>query len=630
MKNVLTLFFTLISIYVQAQIFENPYNAHTIPDSLRQNATVVLRKYSVDYAVKTDRKAIRKEHRIVTLLKDGSLSDFYSSPYLAYDKLRAITHLEAFLYDGNGKLVQPLKKKDIQDQKMFDAWVDDNRYKILNFPRLAYPYTIEYKVEYEEDETMFYPNFYPQEDPDIAVQNATLDISIPSNTLRYKEMNMADDDKVSINNNTYSWHFKPIKAFKQPAFAPSAQSYLPHVMTAPHDFAMGNYKGNMSSWSAYGQFLNQLGKDRQVLTVKTVDSLKKMVADCRDTACIVEKLYAHLQNTTRYFSIQLGIGGWQPFPANEVDRKKYGDCKALSNYMVAMLAAVGVKGTYVIIRANDPVQYADFPNPFFNHAIACVPMAQDTIWLECTSQKASCGFMGSFTDNRLALLVDETGGKVVHTPKYDEKVNTIYKKSRILLDSLGNATIQGENQYAGVEAESLEHIAEKDESNQRKHFYKSFKINQFNIKKLVYNRHKTRIPTVDEHFELSVDKLASVNGQRLFLPINLFSVWNAIPMEDSARQYEVQADDRGFTQIDSVIFELPIGFKLESKYAPIQLDSDFGQYEMKVIHNKNQILFFRKLILNNKIFKKEKYGFLNDFLRQVIKADKSKLVLVKN
>jgi hypothetical protein len=60
------------------------------------------------------------------------------------------------------------------------------------------------------------------------------------------------------------------------------------------------------------------------------------------------------------------------------------------------------------------------------------------------------------------------------------------------------------------------------------------------------------------------------------------------------------------------------------------LENEFGSYEMNVTNVENRILFYRKMILNNKILPKEKITVLNDFLRQVIKADKSKLVLVKN
>jgi hypothetical protein len=631
MKNIFFYFFTFWTIALQAQTTDNPYNAHDISDDLAQDATVVIRKFASEYFVKGGGKAVYKQHVVATLLREGTASSYYGAPHVSYNKLMSVKSLQAFVYDGNGKLIKPLKKSDMPDLKYYDIGVDDARFKLLNFPRSAYPYTIEYKVEYEISQTMWIYPFEPQLDNTVAVEHATFKAATMDATpLRYKEINIAKENKVKMDGNTYSWHLKNIKAFKVPSFTPLTESFLPQILVAPNTFWVDEYKGDMTTWQDYGKFMYTLNQNRQDLSQTTIDFVKKLVSNCPDTLCIIEKIYTHLQNTTRYFSIQLGIGGWQTIIAHEVDSKKYGDCKALSNYMVSMLAAVGVKGHCVVIRAGDPTQYEDFPNPFFNHEIACVPVGKDTIWLECTSQKLAFGYLGSFTDNRLGVLFGEKGGKAVFTPKYDEKVNTVHKNSLVILDSVGNATIQVTNRYAGIEAEAMQPVFEADEAARKKHIYYYLDVKHFDIKHLDYKMNKTRIPSVEETLDLSVEKLASVNGKRLFLPLNLFSVWNKIPSGDSTRLYEVQADDRGFTQIDSVYFQLPAGFKMESKYAPIALESEFGRYEMRVTMVGSSILFLRKIVLNNKILPKEKFMVLNDFLRQVIKADKSKLVLVKN
>ncbi|NJM26365.1 MAG: hypothetical protein HC859_13660, partial [Bacteroidia bacterium] len=104
-------------------------------------------------------------------------------------------------------------------------------------------------------------------------------------------------------------------------------------------------------------------------------------------------------------SIQLGIGGWQPFEASVVDKNGYGDCKALSNYAVAMLKEAGIKGYYCLVQAGEEPAKLDpmFAENHFNHIIVAVPLKQDTVWLECTSQTNPYGYLGEFTGDRQAL-----------------------------------------------------------------------------------------------------------------------------------------------------------------------------------------------------------------------------------
>ncbi|HEY4148413.1 MAG TPA: transglutaminase-like domain-containing protein [Chitinophagaceae bacterium] len=83
----------------------------------------------------------------------------------------------------------------------------------------------------------------------------------------------------------------------------------------------------------------------------------------------INAVYRFLQQNTHYVSIQLGIGGWQPFDAAYVYNKRYGDCKALSNYMVAMLREIGISGNSVLIRGGAGMAGVD---TMATAAISCI------------------------------------------------------------------------------------------------------------------------------------------------------------------------------------------------------------------------------------------------------------------
>ena len=155
----------------------------------------------------------------------------------------------------------------------------------------------------------------------------------------------------------------------------------------------------------------------------------------------INALYKYMQENMRYVSVQLGIGGWQPFSAQYVEQNKYGDCKALSNFMMSMLKEVGIQSYPVLIAAGDTYFEVgeDFTKPLFNHMILHVPSVD--YWLECTSNTSPPNYLGSFTADRNVMLVTENGGQLARTPKLTKDDNTEASKVTIALSETGEATI---------------------------------------------------------------------------------------------------------------------------------------------------------------------------------------------
>ena len=592
---------------------------------LLQNADAVVRIFEVTFEVFDKGHATETEHKAITLLNDRAQNA--TDQYFEYDKIAEIDDIEGAVYDADGKLVRKIKKKDISDGKAYKEYVDDNRIKWLKFPRLALPFTIEYTVKYKYNGLLFYPLFRPQHSNHEAVEAASLVVKMPAGLpFRVHENASASLGRQTSN----TWSFSNIAAIKPELFAPVELDKSPEVICAPTEFSLEGYDGNMDSWKNFGIFMNKLLENRQKLPPETVAMLRKLVADCPNDVCKTERIYRFLQQNTRYFLIGLGIGGWQPAPAAQVDALKYGDCKGLSNYLVAMLAAVGVDARYVVIRAgkNERVQYPDFPNAYFSHIIACVPNAGDSIWLECTSQTMPFGFLGDFTDNRPALLIAPDGGHLVCTPKYDEKDNFEQFENELFLDENGNARVKSSQVFGGIPLEFFSELSQFNSDFQKKYLYNLLKIKDFTIDSFQFERKTGRRPTINLDLELGLPAFASKSGKRLFLPTCLFSKMDCPVGDGSERRSEVQADSRGITEIQTSKFNLPAGFSVENLPQNIHLSNDFGQFDFEAKKLNSEILVFRKLILNNKILTSEKFGELIDFLKKVDTADDSIIVLV--
>lgn len=603
------------------------YSVASIPPLLLQKASSVVRKYDLKFEILNKGEGIETEHKVITLLNEQAADEL--EQVFWYDQIQKIEHIEGSVYDASGKLIRKIKKKDIEDRKPFQQFfVNDSRAKILQFPRLSFPFTVEYTVVTKLDGLMFYPIFEPQENASQAVERATFEIISPEELkVRFKEFEVLPGQKTG----PLRWEFTQLPAFEPEPFLPVGYAGLPRVLSAPTLFRIEGYDGDMSSWDSYGQFISKLNAEKTKLPPETVTKLLQMTADCPDMVCKARKVYEYLQNSTRYYFVGLGIGGWQPMSALDVDKFKYSDCKGLSNYTMAMLQAVGVPAYYALIRATPDEQNAqtpDFPNPWFNHATLCIPTADEMIWLECTSQKQSFGFLSDFTDDRLALVIYPEGGKIVQTPRYDDSDNTIHRESVVTLDKDGSANLQSNSTYRALEQEIPVQLADLHDELRKKYLYQLMDLSDFEITALSFEVKKDILPEVVQKLSLHIPNLASVSGKRLFLPVSFLSGKNEIPNFTLPRQHPVQAESRGKTEEDKLVITIPDGFKLENTPPPVSIQSVFGSFECSVQSQNQQIKVHRKLVLNNEVQPKEKFDELISFLRQIARADQAKLVLV--
>jgi hypothetical protein len=339
-----------------------------------------------------------------------------------------------------------------------------------------------------------------------------------------------------------------------------------------------------------------------------------------------------MQSRSRYVSIQLGIGGWQTIDAATVANTGYGDCKALTNFTVAALGSVGIKCYAALIRAGEEEIKPDFPSNQFNHVIACALVDSDTLWLECTSQTARPNFMGTFTGGRYALLVAPDGGTLVRTPDYNANQNLRDSRAKVVLGQLGEGRIDARTVYTGVRQEaraSLVQTASKDEQ-------KKWLINQINLPGIELQRFELsegndKDPSVTEKLTLNVRNCATKTGTRLFIKPSLLSRPFDMPATtERTTDFYLPVSDYNFTDLDTVSYEVPASYKLETILPAFQISSAFGSYELKTTYENNKLICARKVVMNGGRYPSKDFAAWVDFLKKIRKADRAQVVFVEN
>ena len=604
-----------------------------IPDSLIKNANAVKRSEELHVIIKDIGKAVIKHKYAITILNESG--DEYATYENSYDKLRSLTDISGHLYDAMGKSMRSMKKKDISNVSEDDGYslLTDNRQKNYSFYCKTYPYTIEFEDEQELNGIYYLPYWRPVEDEHFAVQQSRFIIETPSNyKLRYKQFNYAGDPQISKNEKaTYTWELLNKTAMSYEVFQPPIQEITAAVYIAPSEFEFGGYSGDMSTWDGLGKFQASLNKDRDELPANIKKEIHELTDRLSSNEEKIKALYSYLQNSTRYISVQLGIGGWQPFEAKYVGSNKFGDCKALSNYMISMLKEVGIHANYVIVNAGKGQRglWEDFPAPYFNHVIMCVPNKTDTMWLECTNKTVSAGYMGTFTGDRKALMVTENGGVVVSTPHYKADDNLQLRKTTAKIDDSGNLTAEVNTHFCGIQQEIPHALLYDVTPEQRtKYLNKTLSLPTYNVEEIKYTETKGRMPIVDEHLKISSPLYASVTGRRLFIQPNLFNETPKLTA-DKPRQFDIQYKS-SYKDVDSIFIQIPGGYIAESVPKNLNISNKFGKYSITYTIMPDKIELVRTYEQSAGRFPAADYADLVAFYELMFKSDRAKVVLIKN
>jgi transglutaminase-like putative cysteine protease len=608
------------------------YNVALISDSLKQNANAVKRYEELRIIIKSPKKAVIKHKYAITILNEAG--DEYCRYANSYDKLQSLSDIHGTLYDANGKEIKSIKKKDLSDLAYNDeiSLMTDNRIKTYTFYYKQYPYTVEFEDEQEFDGIFYLPSWTPLSDEKFAVEQSRLVVETPADfRIRYKQFNYAAEPDIKKDKvNTYTWEVRNLKSIEFEPFQTKDNS-LVSVYVAPLDFEIGGYKGSMETWESLGKFIVQLNMGKDQLPENVKADIHALVEGVTSVEKKIELLYNYLQKNTRYISIQLGIGGWQPFEAKYVATKRYGDCKALSNYMISLLKEAGVNANYVLINAGEGKKglWDDFPAPYFNHAIMCVPNGKDTIWLECTSQTVSPGFMGSFTGDRKALVITQDGGKVVATPHYSSKDNSQIRKVTATVDLSGNVIAEMRTVYSGIAQEDVHGLIHQATKEQREKYLNStLGLPTYSIEAFDHKEVRGRIPSVDEYLKVAAPNYATITGKRLFIQPNIFSKNYTKLNTDKVRKFPIEYTS-SFMDIDTATISIPEGYQPEAMPKDVLLTNKFGKYSISFKVDANKIIVHRHYERQAATYPASDYLELAKFYEDIYKADRSKIVLVK-
>lgn len=608
------------------------------PQLIFSKADAVVRLDNQQFEVKKRGKAVWRTHRAVTIFNKAGRDEGIVG--YVYDKFRKPKKLQAQIRDANGKVVRKLKKNELEDYSAISDYslYDDHRVRVARLEHNTYPYTIEYWYEIEYDGYITWPSWEP-ESMGYSVEFSRFEVQVPAHmNVRYRVE--GDDIEPFVipegKNKVYRWEVTALHKQTTNLLAALSVEFVPDAETisvkvAPEDFEIDGSVGDMRSWSSFGTWYHNLNRGRDELPLEKADEVRRVLQGVTDPKEKARKVYDLFQSSTRYVSVQLGIGGWQTYDASYVAERGYGDCKALTNYLKAMLNVAGIEAQPALIHSSNwgsDVE-EDFPNSEFNHVILMLPMPADTLWLEATSQIIPFGEIGSSNEDRFALAVAPMGGTLVRTPASTARQNTRVRTVDVVLDPSGSASAKLDFSFKGNKQIRVSHaLVNASHRDQLAWFHNVLEIPSFDVVHVDFSQVQSRKPESHILANLKLPRYASQTGTRLFLPTNMLERQSFdLPPEDSPEPVHLPY---AFLDEDVITYQLPAGYTIEAMPEDVLVETPFANFSVTHVLENGMLTYRRVLEFTDRNVDIALYDTFRDFLVQMARADRSQVVLVRD
>ena len=571
------------------------------------------------------------EQRVYRLLHEraSDMAEFS----IGCSKWQKLADFNGQVTDAAGQVIRKFKKGDLKRSDLSSSFAEDFYTLSLDYTPPSYPITIEFNWVTEGKAGNFgFPTFAPVEAYNTKVEQASYVLKAPAEmACRYLCRNTADQVTQTTMGDgriRYEAHMDNLPAIDSEPYSPSARETLPHILWAPGKFEFHGVSGDMTTWSGFGAWIHSLLKGQQELSSEFKAQLHAMTDTCRTDRSKVEVIYNYLAQTTRYVSIQLGIGGWQPFPASEVCRTGFGDCKGLTNYLCAMMHEVGIPANYVVIRNDQRHLVTDFPSNQFSHAIAQVPLPGDTLWLECTaSAYVPLGYVHEDIAGSDALLIDDNGGHLVKLPAYTAEQNVSYNKAHVTLQADGSAKVDVDMRYECRQYEDMLPLMSRTEQQRRDAMLSGLNLSAVTLGDFSFTEHKQSYttPHIDVSMQLETRKLANITGSRMFVPVGIFHKMT-VPRALQQRVQPVSIN-YGYVDVDTLVLTIPEGYEVETLPQSASEVTPLGELSQTFEAADNTVTVVTRHQMRDGRYPATDYATLRNFKTAVKRAYDQRIVL---
>ena len=623
------------------------------PDWLQVASHEALPKYADDVPA-----VVLRDDQITTVKNSGEVTTLYRRAYkilspegrrygrveIYFDSDTRVSSLRAWSIPPGGSPYE-LGEKDSVDAILFTGNLyEDDRQKVLRLPALTPGAVIGYEYEQRRRASILQDEWAFQQE--VPVRQARLQLNLPSGW-EYREVwaNHAALSPQAGSANQVTWELRDVPHMPEEYAMPPRRAAAGQLLLSYIRPGGGN---RMESWRGVGQWYSQLVADRRQSTPELRQKVVELTAAAPTTSAKIQALASFVQREVRYVAIEVGIGGYQPHPAQDILRNRYGDCKDKATLLSTMLREIGVDSYYVLINTHRGVVKPEFASPLrFNHAILAIRLPADTpadgltaavqhpqlgqlLFFDPTSPYVRYGDLPEELQANDGLVVADSGGELLKLPLAPAVANRVERKLKLQLGADGSLQGTAREVLKGAPAAHFRGVwLNASELEHQKRVRSSF--GQQSVPPELRNIAVTDLnrPEADPEltYEVRLPRYAQTVGPLILFRAALID-WADDVMEQGERSQPLTFPGAA-QRTEAIEVELPGDYVVDEIPAPFEADIGIASYASKTESDGRVLRYTRKLEIKQVFVSVDRLTDLKRFYREIRASERMTATLRK-
>jgi len=614
----------------------------SLPKYPAETKAVILFDETV-ITVGPDGKATERERQVIKILRPQGRE--YAEIVAWYSKDSKLSSFHSWSIGPDGH--QYTIKDEVHDQALSASWelYDDVRGKVVHPPGADPGGVVAYEAvrqiaNYGEDEkTWHFQDTIP-------FHRTVFEVDLPPGWKNYTAwLHHEAQAAAETAPNHLRWELKDVPAIDltDVPMAPSERALSGRMVI---HYAATELPTGDARWAQIGDWYDGLASPRTEAPVEINVKAKEVAGGTADFKGKIQNVAGFMQREIRYAAIEIGIGGLQPHPAADVFKYRYGDCKDKATLLIAMLNAVGVRATWVMVDTHRGYVDPALPSRNGNHMIAAIEMpvaysdpglpavvtartGKRYLIFDPTDTDTAIGYLRPQLQGSYGVLVLGKESQVIQLPVLAPDASTLERAATFDLDMDGTLKGKVMETRSGETAIHYRYLYNTESEKQQRE-YMERRLQQdfasFTLDSTSAQNTRDMAKNVVVNFSLTANRYAKPAGDLLlFRPRVLGS--HSERLDDKPREYPIDLGETG-TWRDTIDVVLPAGYVVDDMPEPLNVDVGFASYKSEVKASGSTLHYSREYIVKDVDLGPEKYGDVKK-LMGVITADENNSAVLR-